>query len=340
MPYLQYEQDSLRARALRRHSMLWCLSSGSGHVTSAEVNKIGATNLRALEGWKKLASSDGCTTCHAHLDYGAQFFKSYASSWVGVTNAAPPFPRGDERGPMYGLNIKDLRGEAALTPAGFAELALRDQRFAACMTKRVADYLAPEGLPQAQLQEMEHRFTERYSFKDLVKAGVEVALQKPTPTVARPPSLASVGERCAACHTDGPFAFFSGGKLSKVAVPAMIDAIAEGRMPPGPDLQREEQRQLVATLIDYGFDDQAQRDKARAFYLQRTVYLLDGLGTKAVIDNKRVCSPRKSQVTPAMTSGVLTTLDALKLATMIQSAEGGADCQLSSGDWDLLLHQP
>lgn len=353
MPYLQYEQDSMRARALRRHSLLWCISSGSGHVLSEDVMKVGATNLRELEGWKKLAASPGCTACHAHLDYGTQFFQTYSSAWVGVANSTPPL-RHAETGPMYGVDMEDLRGHAPLSPAGFARLAIDDKAFARCMTRRVTDYLVPEGLPAAEMDRLAARFRARPSLKDLVASTLEAALawhaHNTSSRAAAPRPVGTMDDlrqRCADCHDEGPLRFFDGERLVPAALPAMIDAVAESRMPPGDDLERREQVQLISTMIDLAWTAPADRQRARDFYLGAGYYLVDAFASRNVIDQSARCrgagandggNDRAHTARPVpLTSGTLTDLDALKLAMMMASSETGAKCGLARRDWHLLL---
>jgi hypothetical protein len=92
-------------------SDLWCLSPSSVDVTAEQVLGLGVTDLRAGDGWKRLAVMPVCTDCHARLDHGMQFFTGYPSSFVGVMYEGRAAPAGaGALGSLYGHGASDLRG--------------------------------------------------------------------------------------------------------------------------------------------------------------------------------------------------------------------------------------
>jgi hypothetical protein len=338
--FLAYEVDSYRARAMRRSTLLWCVSPGSGHVTGQQLVALGGANLRELEGWQKVAAVPACSQCHAHMDYGAQFFSSFSSAYVGTTNFHRPFPTyQNATSTMYGSSMEDFRGRAPQTPAGFAQLALADDDFPRCMATRVANYLAPEGLDTQELQRLVQAFKKRMSLKDLVHEAISVVLSKHNDDEATADDI--VAATCSDCHSDGDHTFFAGEVVNRHALPAMIDAVAEGRMPPSPELTRNQQRRLISTMIPLAWTDEASRKRASDFYLAPTKYLSDGRSVASVLARNPRCFPIKPAATSAGPSleGFFDLSNAVRIALAMAQTPAHQDCQLTADDWQLLIEQ-
>src|SRR5262249_42976539 len=83
-PQFLFLGDALRASMKYFFEVLWCTEISSSQVTTQELLSIDAANLRIGEGWEKLAAMPVCTTCHARLDYGMQFFAGFPSAIRGL----------------------------------------------------------------------------------------------------------------------------------------------------------------------------------------------------------------------------------------------------------------
>jgi hypothetical protein len=330
--FLAYEVDSQRARAMRRSTLLWCVNPGSGHVDASSLAMVGGANLREREGWQRVAGVPACATCHAHMDYGAQFFESITSAYIGTTNAHPPFPTGTAS--MYGTSLDDFRGTTERSPAGYARLALADVAFERCVASRVVDYLLPEGVTEADLADLEATFRRRGSLKDVVHRAIDLALSRPAlATLADPLDV-----YCRDCHDGGERPLFEGGQARRDAVPAMIDAIAEGRMPPDLNLPRDTQRALVEALLPRAWDARGQV-AGRAFYLAPRRYLQDRRAVGSALATNPACYPTSpSGPVDGKTVGmILDGPNALRMALAMSGSPGKARCEIAPDIWKLLF---
>ena len=138
-PAFIYMTDDPRSRLRIYYESMWCSTAASVDVNAHDIFALDAVDLRAGDGWQRLAKMPICTNCHARLDYGMQFFRGYPYVYSSRHIAASAYT--GDRGPLYGDDINDFRGEAVRSPRGFAELAVKQPEFESCIAKRVAAYV-------------------------------------------------------------------------------------------------------------------------------------------------------------------------------------------------------
>src|SRR5207244_27581 len=121
------------------YEVLWCAGPASANVNTQAMLALRAVDLRQGDGWKQLAAMPVCTSCHARLDYGMQFFAGFETPFHSVDFKPDSHRSGS--GPLFGQSIDDGLGQAELTPHGFAELAVKHDRFARCMVHDVSEHV-------------------------------------------------------------------------------------------------------------------------------------------------------------------------------------------------------
>lgn len=264
-PQIMYHVFDLRQRMRIIYESMWCSGESAPGARPEDLLSLRAPTLSTLnEGWRELAGRPICTSCHARLDYGMQFFLGYRApdgiAYHYVASASP-----GERGPLYAADINDPRGTAELTPHGFAELATRQPEFARCMARDVAEYVfgartSPETVDRlarsAQPTELRLRALMRLAILEFLHCddcrspGGELA----APATPRPPAAAPglprlLGDHCTTCHdADASMGNFE-QRLDRPTQLRVMDQALFGRMPPGEPLPAEARRAFVAAVL-------------------------------------------------------------------------------------------
>ena len=134
----QFVFTSFARRATLKHfyQRLWCVEPDSSHVATDTILKLRDANLEAAGRNHELASMPVCTRCHARLDHGMTFFAGFPDG--RTAQHFVPSAQKSGTGKLYVEDIDDLRGEAELTPAGFARLAVAQPEFSRCMVQDVS----------------------------------------------------------------------------------------------------------------------------------------------------------------------------------------------------------
>jgi hypothetical protein len=171
------------------YEVLWCKDPDSVAVSTEKIFELGVTDLRQGDGWKKLASMPVCTTCHARLDYGMQFFRPLTSDSSRITVDYWPGLYHGQSGALFGNDIHDQRGDGALTPAGFAALAVAQPEFWQCQVKKISEHVFNESASDEDLAAVSATFSRTQSFR----AAMRVALLRYAARL--PPSLAASSAR-------------------------------------------------------------------------------------------------------------------------------------------------
>lgn len=293
-PALTYASDALRGVMRNLYDYLWCAGVSSSRVSTQSVLDLEVVDLRVGDGWKQLASMPICTDCHARLDYGMQFFWGFPSSTMGVDFRPALALKG--RGKLYNANIEDERGEEALTPAGFARLAVAQPEFGACMSRKVTDHVfngsdSPEDFDAVhQVFEASHRIKDmlavamkRYAKRELAQ---KPAASAPEPAVvAKATTSASVttaaehgvtlsralrrmiDNECMQCHDKGDAFDFNGDALPRPTLLRMIDKVGFYAMPLGSEkLDDELRRRFVNEAARHLYVDAEERRVATSFF--------------------------------------------------------------------------
>lgn len=295
-PMMMYASDALRGVMRNYYEYLWCTGTARSNVETEAVLALKKVDLRVGDGWKELASMNICTDCHARLDYGMQFFWGYPSSTMGTDFNLKNSRAG--KGPLYGDNIKDERGQADLTPRGFAELATTQPEFGACMTRKIVDHVYNGTASYDDFEAIRETFSATHRVKPTLKAAMlryaQRELTSPTPTkpVAREPAEAApvhaaaagvdvsgaditvtpalkklISKHCRECHdTDDDYPLV-GDTLTQKDVAWILDRVAFGAMPKDVQgLEEETRRRFIDETTAALFADAKDRADATAFY--------------------------------------------------------------------------
>ena len=248
-----YNTDGPRDRIRDITSGLWCVEPSSTNVRTESVLSLGEKNLREGAGWKELAARPFCTDCHARLDYGMQFFLDYPSAVAGAYRIPVDKPA---TGKLYANDISDERGEGALTPRGFGELAVAQPEFARCVVRNLADHVfGPEVSPETQLA-LTAAFEETHRLKPMMKLALlryaehwstQSSRPRVTSAVAAAPASTADGllpvdgrlralldQHCVECHDERdvePVTDFQPGALPTELIQEMLHQVAWGTMP-------------------------------------------------------------------------------------------------------------
>jgi len=282
--------DGPRDRMRSYYERAWCKSPASFGVDVDQFRTLvhGAQDLRYHGArWKELAAAPGCTTCHARLDYGMQFFLGYPDVMTAMgPTIATQTP--SEEGPLYGDDIEDPRGKAKLTPHEFGKLLVAQPEFADCMIQHVTDHVFG-GAPSLAAQDVlarEYKRTGR--MRDLMtKALVVYARERgtlPPPATASPttpargdtitlgkPLVGMIEEHCQHCHEQGALGFFADldrrPTVTRARMLAMLRLTAFDLMPKGAHrLSSPQRRAMVSDMVSaLGLSADADRN-ARAYY--------------------------------------------------------------------------
>jgi hypothetical protein len=283
-----------RQRMTAIYDVLWCVEADSVGATPESLLAIAGADLQIKsDGWKELAARPICTNCHARLDYGFQFFWGFAND--NLQAFFEPALQQVGRGPLYGRDIDDRRGEAELTPQGFAHLAVAQPEFRHCMARDFAEYVLGNSVTPAYIAEVERaiapnatsaRAVMRVSLRALAAAwGARPVMAEPAPTPPAPPRAsidvgaalhAQLEAHCLDCHagSDRPKGQpdLAAVRLDRKAVVGMLEAVAFGRMPkdaPLPELEREQFLDAFIAAVWTGPDAVSAHD----YYVDRIAAL-------------------------------------------------------------------
>lgn len=308
-PQILHWLPDRRQRQRGYYEMMWCNLRNSFGATTHKVLELNASgnNFFVHDSWERLAHTELCMNCHARLDYGAQFFAGYPDSRAS-THYTPAL-QATGTGPLYGRDLRDPRGEAPLTPRGFAALATEQPDFQSCMTRHFVSYVLGDRATADDVHAIEATVAQTRSFK----ASMKVALERYAgrwhedrreaelrPVGSRPAPGASVtaagagarggvpvsaalraqlDQHCVDCHDEAPYTDhadsddlpydFTGSELPRPLLVSMTDQVAFAMMPKDQALDPQAREDLVSLLIDTLWADPAARLEARRYYLGR-----------------------------------------------------------------------
>ena len=250
--------------------IMWCAGRDSFGATTEKIFEVSDNANLAFthDSWKRLAHTETCTKCHARLDYGFQFFMGYPDGRA-TTHIMPKLVLEGE-GPMYGDDIDDPRGEARLTPAGFARHAVEQPEFSTCMASHISNYVLGPDAPRSSHLAVLAAFEKTGEFRSTLGTALKLYADGRTkPARAEPPATlaateagagqatlpqsvvpdptlhALMEEHCLDCHDDAAIAFdtvansygtsvyLGGESLSRSLAVRMLDQVAYGNMPRG-----------------------------------------------------------------------------------------------------------
>jgi hypothetical protein len=285
-PAILHLQGDRRQRQWIIFERLWCTGASSNGVTAHDVLGLGVTSFQGgkNEGWQRLASQPICTDCHARTDYGFQFFWAFPDPKPSAGHFVPAMARNGTRGTLYANDIQDPRGEAELTPAGFAGLALRQPEFGRCMARNVVEHVLGIDATAGDAAPLAAGFVaDKTTVKQLVKQALlrwvtRVQAGEPAEALHAAPSWAGTGpvtlspdlERaidgtCGGCHFEGAVGIpsFEGHALPRDRLLHMLAELASTRMPKDRALSAPERVSLIDALIAHLWRTPAERQEAR-----------------------------------------------------------------------------
>ncbi|HVK88549.1 MAG TPA: hypothetical protein VM513_30735 [Kofleriaceae bacterium] len=300
-PQILHWSPDRRQRQREYYEVLWCsLRNNFGATTHQvlEINKTG-NNLLVADSWQKLAHTELCSACHARLDYGFQFFLGYPDS--RTSTHFQPSLQSTAKGPLYGRDIDDPRGDAPLNPLAFATLATAQPDFQRCMTDHFVDYVLGDRATADDVRAIETAVAETKTFKAAMKVALErwaltwrtqthvaAPVEAASPMPAAPPAetvkvspalRAQLDQHCADCHdevpytdqADAPYApfTFAPPELPRRLVVRMAEQVSFGMMPQGQSFASPREREELVDLLLQALwpADPAARAEAARYYL-------------------------------------------------------------------------
>jgi hypothetical protein len=267
-PLLLYNLPDRRQRMAILYDPLWCVEPDSQGATPEMLAHIASPNLQ-LDGaaWHELAARPLCTNCHARLDYGMQFFWGYPNG--ALQSYFVPELQQHGKGPLYGHDISDLRGEAPLNPRGFAELAVAQPEFRECMARDFAAYVLGDRV-NADIVEAIARHAQpgatsaRTFMREALLALVVAWAERPAAPISpvagataaggdvavTPAMKAQLADNCLDCHDANPDRVdLSQARLPRATVIEMLDQVAFGHMPKSRALASASRRAFATPFI-------------------------------------------------------------------------------------------
>jgi hypothetical protein len=283
----QFVFTSFARRATLKHfyQRLWCVEPDSSHVATDTILKLRDANLEVTGRNHELASMPVCTRCHARLDHGMSFFAGFPDG--RTAQHFVPSTQKPGAGKLYVEDIEDPRGEAELTPAGFARLAVAQPEFARCMVQDVSRHVFSTDASDADERDMRAAFARRGNLKDLMRTALlryaarawespvaasapakPSAAAGPEQVVPLPPGLRTrLDTHCVECHGGREdLQSFMAEALPRDTLQRMLGSVAFERMPKGDRLAPRERRLLVRELIDTLWTDEADRREAYGYF--------------------------------------------------------------------------
>jgi mono/diheme cytochrome c family protein len=270
-PWALAAETGARARQKIWYELLWCEEPRSAHVPTSTVLGLGTADVRAGDGWEKLAAMPVCTDCHARLDYGMQFFSGFMFNYA--------YDGRNQRqgvGKLFGTDLHDERGEAPLTELGFATLATQQKEYSSCIANRVGRYVLGDGLLPGDVKMLEEKFLADRRFKSLMRTAMLLLAersqakamdvkQEESTTKAHLRDL--VTQHCVDCHGQGDHEpVLDREDLSRETLLRMLDEVSFGRMPKKGGLGSVDRDELVRTLVASAWTGEKERRDALLYY--------------------------------------------------------------------------
>ena len=285
-----------RLRIQGFNEALWCTEVKSQGVTAHMILALGTPDLRVGDGWKQLAEGPVCSTCHARLDWGLRFFSGYP--WVALGTDFLNSEHASGVGKVFINGPDDLRATANLSAKDFAEIAVAQPEFGACMVHRVVEHVfgnaaRPEdeaavdaafkldgtyrGMMRAALMHWARRAVSPAARSVVGETRPMTPLSSPAvtttassavddPMMSVPASLRSaLDTNCVNCHDDGS-TDFRASSLPQSLLARMMLKVAVGEMPRKRKLSPAQRRGLLMEFVSSLYAGQSERDIALAYF--------------------------------------------------------------------------
>jgi hypothetical protein len=285
-PHIVHFTFDRRQRMTAIYDVLYCVDPDSVGATPETLLSIKGADLQIKsDGWRDLAGRPICTNCHARLDFGFQFFWGFANA--NFQSFFVPQLQQTGRGPLYVHDIHDPRGEAELTPHGFASLAVAQPEFRRCMARDFAEYVFGNRVTSAQIDAL--ATAPAPSARELMRAALlayaatwtaPTAVVSPTdapparrdpaaPIVVTKPLRQQLETYCLDCHEHEPGRpDLATAQLDRRVVVAMLEQTAFGNMPKDQPLPEADRARFLESLIDLAWVGE-DAVAARHFFIDR-----------------------------------------------------------------------
>ena len=321
--YFTQSADSVRLKMVDLFNPLWCdIVQSSGVSTDSLLDltfHAETVNFRSQTNPNDLASREGCSSCHARMDYGAQFYSGM--QWSHVATHYDPRRQLDTPGPMYLLDIKDPRGTVKKrNPASFIQLALAQPEFPACIAQDFATHVFGKvGNRNSELiGELEQLVRKQSSYRVLFRRILEFYTDKRFAEMSAAGAdptrvttgggvtggvVAMVDEHCSSCHdADDPrppgliakhgagWCKAMGARCPDIAL-EMLVPLANDRMPQNEPMGYVERVAMIKELAAYVWPDPKQRDTSLRFFTAQALGGKPVHRSEAIIESIRTLVP-------------------------------------------------
>lgn len=277
-----------RQRMTAIYDLLWCMEPDSLGAAPETLLTIQGANFQiGSDGWEDLAKRPICTSCHARLDYGFQFFWGFANGNLQAYYV--PSLQKSGKGPLFVDDIDDRRGEAELTPQGFASLAIAQPEFKHCVARNFTEYVLGNKVTAEQISKVQSAIVDTTSARGVMRAALQLLIddwgkhtRRPEPPAvakaspARGPVVVE-GERnaqlealCVDCHDHEPDRVnLMATELDRKTVVAMLESVSSRRMPKNNPLSQADRNKFLRVYIDALWAGQ-DAEEARQYFIERT----------------------------------------------------------------------
>jgi mono/diheme cytochrome c family protein len=321
--FLPQKGDSVRLKMVDLYESMWCDVVRSSGVTADSMLKLafhdGPINVRGEVSSKELAAQPVCTTCHARLDYGAQFYKGMAWSWLG-THYDPRLQL-DTDGPMYVRDIGDPRGTAKQNPASFIALALAQPEFSSCIARELSTHvLGKAGNDSELVAVLEPLVRQQASYRALFRRALEFYTDKRFAAAAKTAGatggiVAMLDQHCSDCHDaddtrapgvvakhGGNWCKAAGARCADVALDIIVN-VANETMPKDASMSIDDRRALIRELSTFAWRDAQQREVSVKFFSDQVIGSRPIHRSEAIAEAVHAAAPtaRRDDATPADT---------------------------------------
>jgi hypothetical protein len=200
-------------------------------------------------------------------------------------------------GKLFGDDIRDFRGTGPLNPRSFAELAVKQREFAACMVKEVSDHVFNQYASDDDRRALARSFEERPTLKSLMRTALlryaerglrDVARTEPAQEGAAaghgrsdaasgragtdgrgvafsPPLRELLSDHCGDCHRSGKRAFTEQSEVPFPTAYNMLEQVMTRKMPKATEsteaLGKADRDRIIEALAEALWTDAAARKR-------------------------------------------------------------------------------
>jgi hypothetical protein len=283
--------DAPRTTMMMFFQTMTCTGVDGAQVSAHQALGIDTASIRNESGGGNfLATTPGCSGCHARLENSIPFFASWRSVFHSLETE--PELQTIKDGKIYLNDIDDLRATTLTTPAAFAKVVTAQPEFSTCQAGRIANFVhGVDHVDPGVVQELAGMIAAQKPVRDVFKTALLhyarriMAGAPPKPAIATQPPRAQrfdvAAERhfdattvkalevCTDCHSTGDRWIdkaVTTNTVSALHALRMADVVASGSMPKGTSLSDPEREALVTLLAQAAWGD-AETGKETANFM-------------------------------------------------------------------------